>query len=109
MSWGTALSAYGAISSASAQKAAGDANSNYLKQESRIASGTALSEEAITRQKSAVSQGNLDAAAAQAGISTGPSSQAVARQSAINQELDALSVRYGGVIRANAYSQQTGN
>jgi hypothetical protein len=109
MSWGTALSAYGAISSASAQKAAGDSNAAYLGRESRIASGTALSEEAITRQGNAVKQGNLTAAAAQAGISTGTSSQAVARQSAINQELDALNVRYGGVIRSSTYAQQAGN
>lgn len=109
MSWGTALSAYGAMKTASAQQSAGEANSAYLNKESQISSGTALSEEATTRQGNAVKQGNLTAAAAQSGISTGPSSQAVARQSAINQELDALNVRYGGVIRSSTYAQQAGN
>lgn len=109
MSWGTALQAYGAVSTAAEQKDAGQRNAAFLGQESKVASGTALSEEAIQRQRSAQRAGDLNAAAAQAGISTGPSSQAVGRQSAINQELDALTVRYGGQIRSSTYGAQAGN
>jgi hypothetical protein len=109
MSWGTALAVYGAASSASAQHDAAQANSSYLNQEGRIASQESQSEEAITRNKNSVQQGDLAAAAAQAGLTTGPSTQAVARQSAINQELDALNVRYMGTVRANTYTQQAAN
>jgi hypothetical protein len=109
VSWGTALAAYGAVNSASAQQSAAAANKGYLSQEGQISSAVAQRDEASIRQKSAISAGNLTAAAAQAGISTGASTQAVGRQSAINQELDALNARYGGVVRTNLYNTQAVN
>lgn len=105
----TALQAAGQVSQGQAQKRAGSYNSAMLDQEARALSNQYGNEEAAMRRRNALQLGNMSAAAAQAGTSTGASTQSLERQSATTAELDALNLRYMGHIRAMGYEAQSKN
>lgn len=109
MSWESTLMAAGAMGQAGAQKSAASYNASWLRQESSSVASQYEQEEASQRRRNALQTGNMEAAAAQAGISSGPSAQMLEKQSIVNQELDALNLRYMGQVRATTYAAQAQN
>jgi cytochrome c biogenesis factor len=109
----TAVSAVGAISqgmaaSDQAQSAAQAAqyNATVDQQNANNAMAVANANEESQRRKNAYMLGNTRAGLIQSGIGTDGSSSDVLQQSAQNAELDALNIRYEGILKGRAYSNQ---
>ena len=109
--------AMGAMSSIiSAQQQAGQegakaqASSNeavMAQQQAATARQVAAAQEGTQLQKNAQIEGSQVAALAQSGIGvTSPSAQDVMRQTAINDQLDRLNIRYQGQLNAHDYNVQ---
>jgi hypothetical protein len=91
---GTALSALGAIQSGNAQARAAEYNAAAIQQQA------ASNEASIRRNATRVRQAQ-EAAVGASGIELSGSPLEVIADSAANAELDALTVRYGGDVRAS--------
>lgn len=105
MGW---LQAAGTVYSALQQRKASAANAGFLTHEGQLASEGFDQNYASQLRKNAVMMGNATAAAVQSGGGTGGSTKGVLDQSALNASLDALNIRYGGIVRRETYDQQAG-
>ena len=97
------------ISDAHAQEAAADADARVADQNQAIATEQANAREEAQRRQGTQILGRQTAAAAQSGIdiSSGSSLDA-ARQSAVNLELDAQTIRYNGLMQGFSFQRQAG-
>lgn len=88
------------------QQRTADNNSYALQKEGMEAS--ALSDQAYANQlrKNAAMVGEGTAAAVESGGGVGGSTKGVLDQNALNASLDALNIKYGGIIRRDTYDQQ---
>lgn len=94
-----AFAAYGAISQGQQQKDAAGYNAAANEQYAQVGEREAASDEQQQRKNAQLFLGNQAAARGESGLS-GPSSDAVAKQSSMQAELDALNIRYHGAIKA---------
>ena len=102
------ITAIGAVAQASSQKSAADYNASVMDVEGRT-SGMQSNEAANTQLRQGnMALGRSTAAAVESGGGIGGSTGAVLHQSATNAELDALNVRYAGLLRQQSYSTQAG-
>lgn len=100
------MTAIGAGVQGAQAKNAADANANTLRGEGAVA-GMESNEAALTQvRKGNIEMGRETAAAAESGGGVQGSTGAVLHQNATNAELDALNVRYSGLLRRNSYDQQ---
>lgn len=111
----TAFTAVGAIQSANAQAAAyesqaaaDDYNAEVADQNARIARQQAGAREDAQRRRARKILGQQRAAIAQSGTGLGGSNRALAEQSALEAELDALNIRYEGELQARGQKAQAG-
>lgn len=100
VSVGSALAAAGAVTSAVGAIQSGNAQQKMGEYNAAAALATAQSQEQLQRRQSQriLSQGRANAAAN--GLEMDGSPLEVMAQSAADAEMDALSIRYGGVVRA---------
>ena len=108
MSIGTALSAVGMIRSGQAQEKAAEYNAQVAERQATAATQKAAYEEEMRREKGRKLSASQRAAAGATGI-TMESFSDVFAQTALDTELDALAIRYGGDIESSRYkSEATG-
>lgn len=88
-------------------EAKGNFDAAQRKIEGQAAMDQATQQEAQQRQISREQLGKQAAAIGAAGIGYGGSSQGVMKQSAINEELDALNVRYRGAFTKYGYDVES--
>jgi len=93
-----ALTAYGKYQQGQAAKQAGAWNQSVHNMEGASAEQQGLNQETIERRQGREFLGRQATAIGQAGIGYGGSSAAVAHDSSINTELDALNARYRGAF-----------
>ena len=103
------LAVVGSLYQAKASKDAASYNAGVDRQEAGVIESQALGQEAITRQTGRETLGRAAAAVAQSGTGTGGSSGRILDQDAVNEELDALTVRYRGQLGAAGYRAQAKN
>lgn len=96
-----AVQAVGSIVQGNAANAAAKANAAALEQQAEAENRAAGAREETQRRQNRQFLGAQRAALAQAGIGVEGSAYDIARQSAINAELDALNIRYEGQLRSN--------
>lgn len=101
-----AMQAVGSIAQGNAANAAAQANANALNQQAEAENRAAGMREEQQRRQNRQFLGTQRAALAQAGIGVDGSAYDIARQSAINAELDALNIRYEGQLRAKGLRDQ---
>jgi hypothetical protein len=88
-------------------KNAGDYNSKVLAGESAV-SGMQSNEATLTQLRQGdKAMGRSTAAAVESGGGVQGSTGAVLHQSGVNAELDALNVRYAGLLRQDSYTTQS--
>lgn len=102
----TAVQAIGAVSKGNAAKAAAGYNAALMDQEAAAERQQASAREEQGRRQAAQVLGAQRAAFAQSGGGMGGSAADVMRQSSINAELDALTMRYEGELRARGLESQ---
>lgn len=100
---GTAFSVVGALSQASAQSAAAKTNAEVARQNAIAATDQAAAEEARQRRIARQVQGAGRAAIGASGVSLEGSPLDILEQNAINEELDALNIRYRGQLASRGY------
>jgi hypothetical protein len=103
---GTAVQAIGAIQQGNAAKAAADYNASMLDRNAEIERSQANQREEAKRREVRQVLGQQRAAFAQSGGGMEGSAADVMQQSAINAELDALTLRYEGDIRARGMESE---
>lgn len=110
------LSAYSAYSQGQAQAqaaeqqaAAARRNEQLLQQQARVAREQAGAEEEAQRKQARALLATQRAAMAQAGIGAGGTVGLLAEDSALQAELDALNIRYGGELRASGLLNEAQN
>jgi hypothetical protein len=81
-------------------------NSKVEQNQSNLSINQANAQEGIVRRASREQLGRQSAAFGAAGVGYGGSSETALDQSAINQEMDALSTRYKGAITSYGYKTQ---
>lgn len=92
---------------ANAQAQAAGNEATIAQQQARTAQQVAAAQEGTQLQKNAQIEGTQLAAIAQSGTGvTSGSAQSVMRQTAINDQLDALNIRYQGQLQAHDYTVQ---
>jgi len=97
------------ISQAHQQEAAADADARMAKQNQAIATEQAAAREDAFRRQGAQQLGRQAAATAQTGVDVGSGSAIdVIRQSAVNTELDAQTIRYQGLMQGFGFQRQAG-
>lgn len=96
----TAMKAIGAIQAGNASKKAADYNATLMDQGAATERQQAAAREEAKRREASMILGKQTAALAQSGGGLGGSAADVMRQSSINAELDALTLRYEGDLRA---------
>lgn len=106
---GIASSAMGNLQAGDAAKQAGDYNAGVLTQNAGIERQQADAREEAKRREAAMVLGSQRAAFGQSGGGMGGSAADVSEQSAINAELDALTIRYEGDLRARGMEAQAAN
>lgn len=90
------------------QRNAADYNSKVLRNEAAV-SGMQGNEATNTElRKGQMAIGRSTAAAVESGGGVQGSTGSVLHQNAANAELDALNVRYAGLLRKNSYDEQAG-
>jgi hypothetical protein len=90
-----------------AQAQAAGNEATIAQQQARTAQQIAVAQEGTQLQKNAQIEGAQVAAIAQSGTGvTSGSAQDVMRQTAINDQLDRLNIRYQGKLEAHGYSTQ---
>ena len=105
---GTALSAVGQYRAGQAQKKATEYNAQVAERQATAATQKAAYEEEMRREKGRKLSASQRAAAGATGI-TMESFSDVFAQTALDTELDALAIRYGGDIESSRYkSEATG-
>lgn len=97
---GTAIQAIGAIQQGKSAQSAANANAANLEQTAAIERAQANQREEAKRRETRQVLGLQRAAFAQSGGGLGGSAADVMQQSAVNAELDALTLRYEGDLRA---------
>lgn len=97
---GTAINALGAIQQGNSARRAADYNAAMAEQNAAVELQQAGQREEAKRREARMILGSQRAAFAQSGGGMGGSAADVMQQSAINAELDALTLRYEGVLRA---------
>lgn len=103
---GTAMQAIGAIQQGNAARGAANYNAAMLDQNAATERQQAGAREDAQRRRAAQVLGSQRAAFAQSGGGMGGSAADVMQQSAINAELDALTLRYEGDLRARGMESQ---
>lgn len=88
-------------------KNAGDYNSKVLATEGAVSGMQANQAELTQRRQGNTAMGRSTAAAVESGGGIGGSTGAVLHQSATNAELDALNVRYAGLLKKTSYDTQS--
>lgn len=88
------------------QQNAASNNAGALRKEGIEASGLADMSYANELRKNAVAGGAGTAAAVESGGGVGGSTKGVLDQNALNASLDALNIKYGGLLRRDTYDQQ---
>lgn len=99
---GTAFSVVGALNKASAESSAAKTNAEVSRQNAVAASEQAAAEEARQRRIARQVQGAGRAAVGASGVSLEGSPLDILEQNAINEELDALNIRYRGQLAARS-------
>jgi hypothetical protein len=99
------FSAAGGLTQGLDANAAGNANAAALGRQAQVAQAQGYADEQTQRRQARQIMGDQAAAAAQAG-SMGGTTDKVISQSAINAELDALNIRYGGTMKASGLMAQ---
>ncbi|MGB8276097.1 MAG: hypothetical protein WCF16_12610 [Alphaproteobacteria bacterium] len=103
---GFGLSALSSIQQGQAAASASEYNARVAQQNAELARRKAVADEQLARQRAIRILGQGRADVAKSGITLSGSALDVLSDSAANSELDALSIRYGGVIRqADATAQ----
>ncbi len=103
---GTAVQALGAIQQGNAAKKAADYNAGQLEQGAALERQQANEREEAQRRQARQVLGSQRAAFAQSGGGMGGSAADVMAQSATNAELDALTLRYEGDLKARGMEAQ---
>ncbi len=103
---GAAVSAIGAIQQGNAAQAASNYNAARMEQNAAIEREQANQREEAKRRETRLLLGAQRAAFAQSGGGMGGSAADVMQQSAINAELDALTLRYEGEMRARGMESE---
>jgi hypothetical protein len=88
-------------------KNAGDYNAKVLATEGAVSGMQANQAELTQRRQGNTAMGRSTAAAVESGGGVQGSTGAVLHQSATNAELDALNVRYAGLLRSTSYDTQS--
>lgn len=102
------MTAIGAGVQGEQAKQAGDYNAKIMGNEAAV-SGMESNQATLAQlRKGNMALGRSTAAAVEAGGGVQGSTGAVLHQSATNAELDALNVRYSGLLRQNSYNEQAG-
>ena len=105
---GTALQAFGAFRAGQAQEKAAEYSAQVAERQATAATQKAAYEEEMRREKGRKLSASQRAAAGATGI-TMESFSDVFAQTALDTELDALAIRYGGDIESSRYkSEATG-
>jgi len=104
---GFALSAVGSIRAGQAQEKAAEYNAQVAERQATAATQKAAFEEEMRREKGRKLSASQRAAAGATGI-TMESFSDVFAQTALDTELDALAIRYGGDIGASMYKSEAG-
>lgn len=100
------MTGIGAVAQGSAAKNADDYNAKIMGNEGAV-SGMEANEATNTQlRKGNMAIGRMTAAAVQSGGGVGGSTADVLNQSAHNAELDALNVRYSGILRQQSFADQ---
>jgi hypothetical protein len=102
----TAMSAIGAIQQGNNAKAAADYNAGIMEQNATIERQQATAREETQRRQARQILGEQRAGFSQAGIGLGGSASDIMDESATNAELDALTLRYEGDLRARGLMAQ---
>ena len=103
---GTAVSAVGMVQQGQAAQASADANAEAMRMQADAENRAAGAREEAHRRETRQFLGTQRAALAQAGVGLNGSTYDVARQSAVNAELDALNIRYEGQLAARGLQGQ---
>ena len=82
-------------------------NAKVMQTEQKVSVDQANAQEGLVRRQSREALGREAAAFGGAGVGYGGSSETALDQSAINQELDALTTRYKGAITGYGYGVQS--
>jgi len=85
---------------------AGNYNARMLAMQAHTAQSQALADEQTQRRQAREVLGEQAASLAQAGGGYGGTTAGVIDQSAVNAELDALNIRYGGTMKASGLLAQ---
>lgn len=102
------MTAIGAGVQGEQAKQTGDYNAKVMGNEAAV-SGMESNQATLAQlRKGNMALGRSTAAAVEAGGGVQGSTGAVLHQSATNAELDALNVRYSGLLRQNSYNEQAG-
>jgi len=102
---GTALSAVGMIRSGQAQEKAAEYNAQVAERQATVATQKAAYEEEMRREKGRKLSASQRAAAGATGV-TMESFSDIFAQTALDTELDALAIRYGGDIGSSMYRSE---
>lgn len=105
----TGVKAFGSYQQGKDASDAAAYNAAALRQQAGITSAQGYEEEARQRQVNADMTGRQIAAEGTAGAGYGGSNGDVVRQSAVNAELDARSIRYRAAIQRSGYLAQADN
>ena len=100
------VSGTGALVQGQDARSAGDYNARMLAMQAHTAQMQAVTDEYTQRRKARDVLGEQAAALAQAGGGYGGTTAGVINQSAIDAELDALNIRYGGTMKASGLLAQ---
>lgn len=108
MSLPIALAAGSALYQGYRAKQADEFNSAVMANEQRASINQANAQEGLVRRASREALGRQVAAFGGAGVGYGGSSATALSQSAVNEELDALSTRYKGTFTGYGYGVESG-
>jgi hypothetical protein len=100
------VSGAGSLVQGADARTAGDYNARLLALQAHTAQNQALADEQTQRRQAREVLGEQAASLAQAGAGYGGTTAGVINQSAVNAELDALNIRYGGTMKASGLLAQ---
>lgn len=100
------VSGAGALVQGQDARSAGDYNARMLGLQAHTAQVQAVADEYTQRRQARQVMGEQAASLAQAGGGYGGTTAGVIEQSAVNAELDALNIRYGGRMKATGLLAQ---
>ena len=103
-----AATAVGAAGSATAKAQADKYNAQVDTNEANAARAQSVTQEDLLRNRNREIQGRQISAFGAAGVGYGGSSAGALKESAINQEMDALNTRYRGNLTAYGFETQAG-